>query len=171
MVSTLKTTPAANPLASRYVAVRKTTEALVAPLEPEDTVVQSMPDVSPAKWHLAQQVVEFTGHEEALHDFRDAANSFLERGQLRVHFAMQGDEDKYIARQSGLRLVEQRNVAIDQACFLEGADAAQAGGFRQVHAGSKLDVAGAPVVLQRREYGLVVAIECHGRNLSENKRM
>ncbi len=53
MVSTLQTTPSESPLASRYLAVRKTSEALAAPLEPEDTVVQSMPDVSPTKWHLA----------------------------------------------------------------------------------------------------------------------
>ena len=37
----------------RYNAVRRQTEALCAPLVPEDYVVQSMPDVSPTKWHLA----------------------------------------------------------------------------------------------------------------------
>ena len=36
-----------------YRVVRRTTEALCAPLETEDYVVQSMPDASPAKWHLA----------------------------------------------------------------------------------------------------------------------
>ena len=53
MVSNLKTRPAGSRLVSRYMAVRETSEALVRPLEPEDTVVQSMPDVSPTKWHLA----------------------------------------------------------------------------------------------------------------------
>ena len=40
-------------LLRRYQAVRSTTEALCEPLEPEDMVVQTMPDVSPTKWHLA----------------------------------------------------------------------------------------------------------------------
>ncbi len=40
-------------LAARYRAVRATSLALTDGLEPEDTVVQSMPDVSPMKWHLA----------------------------------------------------------------------------------------------------------------------
>ena len=36
-----------------FQAVRATTEALAAPLQNEDMVVQTMPDVSPTKWHLA----------------------------------------------------------------------------------------------------------------------
>jgi ergothioneine biosynthesis protein EgtB len=37
----------------RYAEVRAFTEALCAPLAPEDMVLQSMPDASPTKWHLA----------------------------------------------------------------------------------------------------------------------
>jgi ergothioneine biosynthesis protein EgtB len=38
---------------ARYRAVREHTEALAAPLSPEDQTIQSMPDVSPTKWHRA----------------------------------------------------------------------------------------------------------------------
>lgn len=40
-------------LAARYREVRAATEALCEPLATEDYCVQSMPDVSPAKWHIA----------------------------------------------------------------------------------------------------------------------
>jgi len=38
-------------LATSYRGVRALTDALAAPLSPEDQMVQSMPDVSPTKWH------------------------------------------------------------------------------------------------------------------------
>ena len=41
------------PLAERYRKVRAFTEELTHELAAEDMVVQSMPDVSPTKWHLA----------------------------------------------------------------------------------------------------------------------
>src|SRR6266851_1571801 len=37
----------------RFAAVRRETEGLAANLTPEDQAIQSMPDVSPTKWHLA----------------------------------------------------------------------------------------------------------------------
>jgi ergothioneine biosynthesis protein EgtB len=40
-------------LAQQFVEARSVMPRLCAPLAAEDTVVQSMPDVSPSKWHLA----------------------------------------------------------------------------------------------------------------------
>jgi ergothioneine biosynthesis protein EgtB len=45
--------PTTSSLLADYQAVRRQTETLAEPLEPEDFVVQSMPDASPVKWHLA----------------------------------------------------------------------------------------------------------------------
>ena len=39
-------------LAERLLRVRATSEALIAPLEPEDLCLQGMADASPPKWHL-----------------------------------------------------------------------------------------------------------------------
>lgn len=43
----------ASGLLQRYLEVRGLTESLAAPLSAEDQTVQSMPDVSPTKWHRA----------------------------------------------------------------------------------------------------------------------
>ena len=40
-------------LLNRFQTVRKISQDLTEPLHPEDQVIQSMPDASPIKWHLA----------------------------------------------------------------------------------------------------------------------
>lgn len=45
--------PDVGTLWERYESVRTATESLVENLAPEDCVIQTMPDVSPTRWHLA----------------------------------------------------------------------------------------------------------------------
>jgi hypothetical protein len=49
----ISTLPDRDSVWHRYREVRADTERLAAPLATEDYVVQSMPDTSPAKWHMA----------------------------------------------------------------------------------------------------------------------
>ncbi len=74
-------------LAERFPAVRAQTEAIAAPLSPEDQQVQSMDDVSPTKWHLAHVTWFFEtfllrpnvpGYAEFHPDFNYLFNSYYE---------------------------------------------------------------------------------------------
>jgi ergothioneine biosynthesis protein EgtB len=66
----------ADSLIARFDEVRAHTEALAAPLSPEDQTVQSMPDVSPTKWHRAHvtwffETFVLAGHEPGFAPFQD----------------------------------------------------------------------------------------------------
>ena len=72
---------------ARFHAVRDHTEALADPLGPEDQTVQSMPDVSPTKWHRAHTtwffeafilVPHLPGYEVFDPDFAYLFNSYYE---------------------------------------------------------------------------------------------
>ena len=74
-------------LRARYRRVRDLTEALAAPLRPEDQVIQSMADVSPTKWHRGHTTWFFetflleptlTGYDAFDPDFRYLFNSYYE---------------------------------------------------------------------------------------------
>jgi ergothioneine biosynthesis protein EgtB len=71
-------------VSERYCDVRSTTERLAAPLSAEDQTVQSMPDVSPTKWHRAHTTWFFEtfvlGDDHAPFDesYRYLFNSYYE---------------------------------------------------------------------------------------------
>ena len=67
----------AQSLIDRYDEVRSHTEALARPLSPEDQTVQSMPDVSPTKWHRAHvtwffETFVLADHEPGFAPFQDS---------------------------------------------------------------------------------------------------
>jgi ergothioneine biosynthesis protein EgtB len=80
-----KSARACSKLLDEYMRVRRATEALCAPLAIEDYVVQSMPDASPAKWHLAHTTwffeefvagVWLRGYEPFEPRYRELFNSY-----------------------------------------------------------------------------------------------
>src|SRR5437660_769432 len=75
------------PTRAGYADVRAFTEALAAPLSAEDQTVQSMPDVSPTKWHRAHTTWFFEtfllgprlpGYREFHPEFAYLFNSYYE---------------------------------------------------------------------------------------------
>ncbi len=73
-------------LRDRYLAVRRHTDALCAGLSDEDMMLQSMPDASPAKWHLAHSswffetfiLMKQPGYSAFHPDFTYLFNSYYE---------------------------------------------------------------------------------------------
>ncbi|MCL2541034.1 MAG: ergothioneine biosynthesis protein EgtB [Nocardioidaceae bacterium] len=66
----------ATALRARFDEVRAQTEQLALPLSPEDQTVQTMPDVSPAKWHRAHvtwffETFVLSEHEQGFAPFQD----------------------------------------------------------------------------------------------------
>lgn len=87
-ISAIDSRMAAGSLQQQFSEVRSFTERLVAHLAPEDLMVQSMPDASPAKWHLAHTTWFFEifllsgflpGYKTFDPDFRNVFNSYYKQ--------------------------------------------------------------------------------------------
>jgi ergothioneine biosynthesis protein EgtB len=121
-------TRAASPsLSHRFRAIRARTVALAAPLSADDACAQSMPDASPAKWHLAHTTWFFEqfvlGADPAYRPWRDGwqrlFNSYYEAVGDRVPRAERG-----LITRPGLAEVLEYRHEIDQrvAARLAAAD-------------------------------------------------
>jgi ergothioneine biosynthesis protein EgtB len=71
--------PASQTLRAQFTATRKLTEQLADPLSSEDCQVQSMPDASPTKWHLAHtswffETFVLAAHSPGYHSFHPSFN-------------------------------------------------------------------------------------------------
>jgi ergothioneine biosynthesis protein EgtB len=71
-------------LAQRFARVRSLSEQIASPLSAEDCAIQSMPDVSPTRWHLAHTtwffetfvLAQSAGYEQFNADFQYLFNSY-----------------------------------------------------------------------------------------------
>ena len=91
---------AATALATRFDEVRSVTESLARPLSPEDCALQSMPDASPVKWHLAHTSWFFETFLLAPH--REGYREFHPRFRVLFNSYYNGVGDKHPRPERGL---------------------------------------------------------------------
>jgi ergothioneine biosynthesis protein EgtB len=87
-------------LAQSFADVRRATLALAAPLSPEDCQVQSMPDASPTKWHLAH--ITWFFETFILERFEPAFKPFDARYRVLFNSYYQGVGEMHPRAQRGL---------------------------------------------------------------------
>jgi ergothioneine biosynthesis protein EgtB len=92
--------PSTEHACARYSAVRALTLELVAPLSDADATVQSMPDASPAKWHLAHTSWFFETF--VLRDHVPGYKSFDERWALLFNSYYEGEGLRHPRNRRGM---------------------------------------------------------------------
>lgn len=116
-------------LRERFLQVREMTEQLVAPLSSEDQTIQSMPEVSPTKWHRAHTTWFFESFLlGALHDYKcvDDSYAFLFNSYYETFGARHPRSERgLLSRPSAVEIGEYR-TAVEQR-MLEALDAQRFG--------------------------------------------
>ena len=106
-------------LAERLVATRSLTEALAGPLSAEDQTVQSMPDVSPTKWHRAHTswffetfllVPELAGYRQFHPDYGYLFNSYYQ-----AVGAQYPRQERGLVSRPGIQEITDYRVHVDRA--------------------------------------------------------
>jgi ergothioneine biosynthesis protein EgtB len=92
--------PMADPLWQQYEQTRARSVALAAPLSDADATAQSMPDASPAKWHLAHTTWFFETF--VLRDHAPAAPAFDDRYHFLFNSYYDGEGDRHPRPRRGL---------------------------------------------------------------------
>jgi len=107
------------PLAEEYLSVRQTSPQLCAPLSVEDHSLQSMPDASPAKWHLAHTTWFFETFllSEYLGDYRPFDPAF--RNFFNSYYNAVGERPlrglRHVLSRPGLAEVRAYREHVDEA--------------------------------------------------------
>jgi ergothioneine biosynthesis protein EgtB len=130
----LLTTTTHGAIADRFFATRALTESLAAPLSAEDQTVQSMPDVSPTKWHRAHTTWFFETFllADRLGDYRSfhPAYGYLFNSYYEGVGARYPRHDRGLLSRPGIEEIAAYRAAVDRSMaeLLDGpADAATTG--------------------------------------------
>ena len=105
-------------LRADFTRTRQATLGLAAPLAPEDAVVQSMPDSSPVKWHLAHTTwffEEFVLHRQPGYRFFNERWRFLFNSYYQAAGPMHARNDRGLLSRPLLTEVLAYRAAVDAA--------------------------------------------------------
>jgi ergothioneine biosynthesis protein EgtB len=119
MPTATRTVEAGTDLRARYQEIRQFTEALAAPLSAEDQTVQTMPDVSPTKWHRAHTTWFFEtfvlGPHVPSYEVVDPAYGFLFNSYYEVVGPRHARPERGLLTRPGIAEIAAYRAAVDEA--------------------------------------------------------